>query len=405
VSDTCPADAHATSGTVCRAAAGVCDVAETCDGTSAACPADMKSTAVCRPSAGVCDVAESCDGAANDCPPNGFAANTTECRAAAGVCDLAEHCTGTSTACPSDAKSTAVCRAAAGVCDVAESCDGVSDACPSDAFQPATVVCRAAAGQCDQAESCTGSGAACPADDPLPDGTSCNDGAACTTPDVCVAGTCQGNAQICGDGTVQTGCGENCDDGNTTDGDGCSSSCQLESTPGCGAAPATGCRPPIQTRAASVLIRINENAAKDALQWKWNRGTATPKPDYGFPTATTNYQLCIYAASSLVRSVPLPAAGICGNKRCWTENSSGFKYADKYGTHGGITRIVLKGGEDPGKPKIQVKAKGANVAPPALPIAQPVTVQLRNSDGICWEAVYGAPASHNDAAQFRDKSD
>ena len=66
---------------------------------------------------------------------------------------------------------------------------------------------------------------------------------------------------------------------------------------------------------------------------------------------------------------------------------------DENGTHGGVTRIVLKGGEDPGKPKIQVKAKGTNVAPPALPFTQPVTVQLRNSDGICWEAVYAAPAT------------
>ena len=45
--------------------------------------------------------------------------------ASAGVCDPAETCTGSSAACPADAKSTAVCRASAGVCDVAENCDGV----------------------------------------------------------------------------------------------------------------------------------------------------------------------------------------------------------------------------------------------------------------------------------------
>jgi cysteine-rich repeat protein len=36
---------------------------------------------------------------------------------------------------------------------------------------------------------------------------------------------------VCGDGTVQTG--EECDDGNTTDGDGCSSACQQEQTGRC----------------------------------------------------------------------------------------------------------------------------------------------------------------------------
>src|SRR5439155_1324465 len=87
--------------TICRPAAGACDVAERCDGVSDDCPADTKSTAVCRPAAGACDVAERCDGVSDDCP--------------------------------ADTKSTAVCRPAAGACDVAERCDGVSDECPADA--------------------------------------------------------------------------------------------------------------------------------------------------------------------------------------------------------------------------------------------------------------------------------
>jgi hypothetical protein len=52
-----------------------------------------------------------------------------------------------------------------------------------------------------------------------------------------------------------------------------------------------------------------------------------------------------------------------------------------------------------------VKARGVYVAPPALPMAQPVVVQLRNGDGLCWEATFGAPATRNDAGQFKDKSD
>src|SRR5262249_20342164 len=72
----------------------------------------------------------------------------TVCRPAAGACDVAETCTGTSTTCPADAKSTAVCRPATGDCDAAETCDGVSNDCPADALQPANHVCRAAAGQC-----------------------------------------------------------------------------------------------------------------------------------------------------------------------------------------------------------------------------------------------------------------
>jgi hypothetical protein len=92
------------------------------------------------------------------------------CRSAAGSCDLAERCDGASASCPPDAKSTALCRSAAGACDVAEICDGAGDACPPDAFAGAGVECRAAAGDCDVVERCTGSSPACPADTGLPDG-------------------------------------------------------------------------------------------------------------------------------------------------------------------------------------------------------------------------------------------
>lgn len=56
--------------TTCRAAAGTCDVAEQCTGTSAACPSDAPAPAmqVCRPATGATDVAEVCDGASKDCP-------------------------------------------------------------------------------------------------------------------------------------------------------------------------------------------------------------------------------------------------------------------------------------------------------------------------------------------------
>jgi hypothetical protein len=42
--------------------AGSATSAETCDGVNNACPTDVKKTTQCRASAGVCDLAESCDG-------------------------------------------------------------------------------------------------------------------------------------------------------------------------------------------------------------------------------------------------------------------------------------------------------------------------------------------------------
>src|SRR5204863_102882 len=91
----------------------------------------------CRSSAGQCDVAESCTGTSGACPTDGFAASATSCTGASqgGVCDddTADRCTGSSNTCVDAYKSSStVCRSSAGQCDVAESCTGTSGACPTD---------------------------------------------------------------------------------------------------------------------------------------------------------------------------------------------------------------------------------------------------------------------------------
>jgi hypothetical protein len=92
------------------------------------------------------------------------------------VCDVAENCTGSSAACPGDAKQASgfTCRASAGDCDVAEACDGSTDGCPADQFVSSSTVCRSSTGVCDPAENCSGSSATCPAD--VPAGDSDGDG-------------------------------------------------------------------------------------------------------------------------------------------------------------------------------------------------------------------------------------
>src|SRR5438552_3699687 len=190
-------NAPGNAGTVCRASAGVCDVAETCTGTSRDCPADgvASATTVCRASAGPCDVAESCTGSSATCPADSFKSTATVCRASAGPCDIAESCTGSSATCPADSFQSAatVCRASAGPCDMAENCTGSSATCPADSLQPAGTVCRASAGACDVAETCAGSSADCPADQFKSAGTVCRPSAgACD-----VAETCPGNGPNC----------------------------------------------------------------------------------------------------------------------------------------------------------------------------------------------------------------
>jgi slime mold repeat-containing protein len=90
--------------TTCRESAGQCDVAESCTGSSGACPANgfAASTTSCTGTSNgdVCDANDSCDGAGN-CV-DGFQPATTTCRASTNNCDPAESCTGSSGACPAD---------------------------------------------------------------------------------------------------------------------------------------------------------------------------------------------------------------------------------------------------------------------------------------------------------------
>ena len=123
----------------------------------------------CRPADGLCDIAETCDGVTADCPADKLVAAGKECRATAGDCDIAETCKGTSPDCPADGfkQAGASCRAAVpGGCDIAESCTGSSATCPVDSLAPSTTVCRASTdgNKCDPAEYCTGSSVTCPAD-------------------------------------------------------------------------------------------------------------------------------------------------------------------------------------------------------------------------------------------------
>ncbi len=72
---------------------GQVETGEACDG-GACCTAGCQLAAagtVCRPAAGACDVAESCSGTGAACPANGFAANGTSC-SDGDVCNGAETC-------------------------------------------------------------------------------------------------------------------------------------------------------------------------------------------------------------------------------------------------------------------------------------------------------------------------
>jgi hypothetical protein len=76
------------AGMVCRATAGECDVAETCDGASPVCPDDAKSRDACGPLS--CTGLQAvCDGTGDDCPGT-FGGGDDD---GDGICDALDYCT------------------------------------------------------------------------------------------------------------------------------------------------------------------------------------------------------------------------------------------------------------------------------------------------------------------------
>jgi cysteine-rich repeat protein len=207
---------------------------------------------------------------------------------------------------------------------------------------------------------------------------------------------------MCGDGTTQSACNEDCDDGNTTPGDDCSATCHVETA--CSTTPAGGCKLPTASKKAQLQIADKTPDSKDRLQFKWGKGAATTMAEFGSPTTTTGYALCVYDNGNLVTHANIPAGGTCAGRQCWTQKPTGFQYKDKDLTPHGIAQLKLKAGIA-GKAQVQVKGSRDNLLTPTLPLTLPVRVQLQNSLGTCWEANFSAPASKNVPALYKDKSD
>ena len=174
----------------------------------------------------------------------------------------------------------------------------------------------------------------------------------------------------------------------------------------CPLLPATGCR----AAGKSILAIEEEELATDKLLWKWLKGAATTQEDFGMPTGTTGYTLCIYAGTvaSGVARAQVPA-----NPTLWNPISTkGWKFKSTAGFAAGVQKVLLRGGAA-GKSKVLVKGKGANL--PELPFGTlpveaaefPVTVQLlRHASNLCWESTFdAADVKKNGADEFKAKSE
>jgi cysteine-rich repeat protein len=233
---------------------------------------------------------------------------------------------------------------------------------------------------------------------------------------------CDRNCTVtaCGNGIITAG--EQCDDGNTTGGDCCAASCQAEAAglpcpddgflcsrdtcDGLGACahartPVAGCRAAGRSR---LLLRNSSRPGNDALAWKWVEGVATAAAEFGNPTATTDYGLCIYAGSAAAFVTGVSASA---DPVRWSSLTRGFLYRDPGRTENGVRRMRLQESIDGRRATLSVRGRGRNLPTPLLGgLPLPVRAQLITSDGpVCWEAAYdSSDVIHNDAEQFKARA-
>jgi cysteine-rich repeat protein len=257
----------------------------------------------------------------------------------------------------------------------------------------------------------------------------------------------------CGGGTIDPG--EQCDDGNIADGDGCSAQCQIEqcftctgepsvctpvaghpcddgdlcTTNACDASgacvvtgsvncddglgctvdscdPLLGCRHAADLRTCRSAQRSTLRVTTDAenrLVWRWRRGQSTSQSEFADPRATAVYTFCLFAGTSAAVAAE---ADIPPDAAKWAPlASNGFRYTDKSGTADGIRRVVLRG-SDTERTNIVVKGMGAALPLTPPPLDLPLTAQLTNGDtNLCWSTTFDAgDVIRNESGRLRAKS-
>jgi hypothetical protein len=143
---------------------------------------------------------------------------------------------------------------------------------------------------------------------------------------------------------------------------------------------------------AKLEIRRANDPFKRILKWQWRKGASTLPADFGNPTTSDAYELCIYHQGELAAWTPIAPGGTCQGKPCWRSSPSKITFRNRDTATRAATRVDLKHGVA-GKSAIAFAAAGPHLFPPDLgTLVGPVEVQLQSfGTGVCWGATFAPP--------------
>jgi hypothetical protein len=162
----------------------------------------------------------------------------------------------------------------------------------------------------------------------------------------------------------------------------------------CTPAPHTGCK--LTTGHHETWMTYLETGSTDpddVYTWAWHGGDETTVADFENPTATA-YAFCIYDASD--RPQPVIETIPTQDPASWKRLDNGFRYR-VYGDQT-LRKLILRAKRG-GRGKLLAHGDSTTTVR-VLPFVAPVTVQMQEADGTCWESDFTTPL-RNDTHVFR----
>jgi cysteine-rich repeat protein len=292
-----------------------------------------------------------------------------------------------------------------GLVGAGESCDEgdrlAGDCCsPACEFESAGTACDADGVGCTP-DGCDGAGA-CAAG--VPDDTACPVCHVCDATAGCLAGPAGGACDADGVACTPDACdGAGACAAGVPDHDACPPCRVCDPAAGCVARPRTDCRRPTRARAATLELANRSSDGRDRASFSWRRGDAISLADFGTPTTSTAWDVCIFDRTGGADRLVLDARAAGGSG--WkTRGKKGFRYRRKDGAPDGLTLVDLRSGAA-GKAQATAEGKGAALALSDFPLSPPLTAQIQaGNGGTCAAATFGAPKK-NTATRVRARGE
>jgi hypothetical protein len=163
----------------------------------------------------------------------------------------------------------------------------------------------------------------------------------------------------------------------------------------CPAEPAPGCFKAVGDGESRLRITQGRRGhARDRLLWGI-RGLDSDVADFGDPTQSTDYQLCLYKDRGGPPDLVTEPGARAGSS--WHSTRRGFRFRARRGDRDdGLTRVGLRA-RDGARGAVAVEGRGRALDLPDLPVPDgtDIRVQLHNSAGECWGASFTGEPRRN----------